>query len=132
LIFGNAKEKAKKDTEKIKEKKCLINKNIKLYRFKTMSDEQKDQNDKDNVDILSENIVNSNSTFNLALLYITKEGEVVVMTSGEMSKTQEKTLDKIFTVIGDHSLVFKIILSLEILFEKITNRISYWFKSKIS
>ena len=132
MIFGNAKEKAKKDTKKIKEKKCLINKNIKLYRFKTMSDEQKDQNDKDNVDILSENIVNSNSTFNLALLYITKEGEVVVMTSGEMSKTQEKTLDKIFTVIGDHSLVFKIILSLEILFEKITNRISYWFKSKIS
>ena len=132
MIFGNAKEKAKKDKKKIKEKKCLINKNIKLYRFKTMSDEQKDQNDKDNVDILSENIVNSNSTFNLALLYITKEGEVVVMTSGEMSKTQEKTLDKIFTVIGDHSLVFKIILSLEILFEKITNRISYWFKSKIS
>lgn len=97
-----------------------------------MSDEQKNQNDKDDVDILSGNIVNSNRTFNLALLYITKEGEVVVMTSGEMSKIQEKTLDKIFTVIGDHSLVFKIILSLEILFEKITNRISYWFKSKIS
>ena len=97
-----------------------------------MNDKQKDEDDKDAVDSLSESIVNNNKNFNLALLYITKDGEVVVMTSGEMSKIQEKTLDKIFTVIGDHSLVLKIILSLEILFEKITNRISYWFKSKIS
>ena len=131
-MFGSVKGKVKKATKKTKERKRLINKKIKLYRFKAMNDKQKDEDDKDAVDSLSESIVNNNKNFNLALLYITKDGEVVVMTSGEMSKIQEKTLDKIFTVIGDHSLVLKIILSLEILFEKITNRISYWFKSKIS
>lgn len=59
------------------------------------------------------------------LIYINEEGEVIMITSGDMSSRQIKETNKIVTVIGDHSIVFSIVLGLEMMF----NRISFFIAS---
>ena len=59
------------------------------------------------------------------LIYINEEGEVIMITSGDMSSKQIKETNKIVTVIGDHSIVFSIVLGLEMMF----NRISFFVGS---
>tara|TARA_Y100000592_G_C5423908_1_gene294622 strand:+ start:126 stop:374 length:249 start_codon:yes stop_codon:yes gene_type:complete len=59
------------------------------------------------------------------LIYINEEGEVIMITSGDMSSRQIKETNKIVTVIGDHSIVFSIVLGLEMMF----NRISFFVGS---
>ena len=85
----------------------------------------------ENTDDLEEKLKNSKN-FSLALFYVDREGEIIMMTAGDMSRLQKNIITKILLVAGDHSLVLKIILNLEILFEKISYRVSSWFKSKIT
>ena len=83
-----------------------------------------------NVD-LEEKLKNSKN-FSLALFYVDREGEIIMMTAGDMSRLQKNIVTKILIVAGDHSLVLRLILNLEILFEKISYRFSEWFKSKFT
>ena len=85
----------------------------------------------ENTDDLEEKLKNSKN-FSLALFYVDREGEIIMMTAGDMSRLQKNIITKILLVAGDHSLVLKIILNLEILFEKISYRVSSCFKSKIT
>ena len=62
------------------------------------------------------------------LLYIDEEGSVVMITSGDISKKQEIATNKLLTVIGDHSIIFSIVLYLELFFTKISFYFSSLFK----
>ena len=53
------------------------------------------------------------------LIYINEEGEVIMITSGDMSYRQIRETNKIVTVVGDHSIVFSLVLCLEMLFSKL-------------
>ena len=62
------------------------------------------------------------------LIYIDEEGSVVMITSGDISKKQSITTNKLLTVMGDHSFVLSIVLYLEIIFTKISNFFSSFFR----
>ena len=62
------------------------------------------------------------------LLYIDEEGSVVMITSGDITKKQSIAANKLLTVIGDHSIIFSIVLYLEIIFTKISFYFSSLFK----
>jgi len=64
----------------------------------------------------------------MIMLCVTKEGDVIMLTTGDITPVQNSIAEKILTVIGDHSIVFKLFLYLEILFSKILFKISSKFR----
>ena len=62
------------------------------------------------------------------LIYIDESGEVMMLTTGELSKDQVVVLSKIITVVDNHSLVLKLVLGLEMLFNSLINRVTRFFK----
>tara|TARA_B100001287_G_C22665528_1_gene522622 strand:+ start:28 stop:273 length:246 start_codon:yes stop_codon:yes gene_type:complete len=65
------------------------------------------------------------------LIYINEEGEVIMITSGDMSYRQIRETNKIVTVVGDHSIVFSLVLCLEMLFSKLSFFISNLFRKNL-
>ena len=94
-----------------------------------MEDKDKEKFDLNEEDLekeITENIKNISSL----LFYVTHEGEVIMISTSEMTTIQKNIATKMLVVAGSHSLILRIVLGLEILFEKIMNRISGWFKPR--
>ncbi len=83
-----------------------------------------------NLDKLSDELTNNIKNFSSILFYVTHEGEVIMMSTGKMTSIQKNIATRMLVVAGSHSLILKIVLNLEILFEKITYRFTEWFRSK--
>ena len=83
-----------------------------------------------NLEKLSDELANNIKNFSSILFYVTHEGEVIMMSTGKMTPIQKNIATKMLVVAGSHSLILKIVLNLEILFEKITYKFTEWFKSK--
>ena len=62
------------------------------------------------------------------LIYIDKNGEVIMLTTGDLTTDQALTATKIITVIGECSIVLKLILSIEIFFNKMIIKLKEMFK----
>ena len=66
---------------------------------------------------------------NIATFFVTIEGDIIVISSKEISKAQEKTITKIIVAANkDSSLIFKFFLFLEIAFQKLSFGISRMFR----
>ena len=85
-----------------------------------------------NLEKLSDEITDNIKNFSSILFYVTHEGEVIMLSTGEMTSIQKNIATKMLVVAGSHSLVLRIVLGLEILFEKIMYRISEWFKPRVT
>lgn len=83
-----------------------------------------------NLDKLSDELTNNIKNFSSILLYVTHEGDVIMLSTGKMTPIQKNIATKMLVVAGSHSLVLRLVLNLEILFEKITYRFTEWFRSK--
>ncbi len=83
-----------------------------------------------NLNKLSDELTNNIKNFSSILFYVTHEGEVIMMSTGKMTPIQKNIATRMLVVAGSHSLVLKIVLNLEILFEKITYRFTELFRSK--
>ena len=83
-----------------------------------------------NLEKLSDELANNIKNFSSILFYVTHEGEVIMMSTGKMTPIQKNIATKMLVVAGSHSLILRIVLSLEILFEKMTYRFTEWFRPK--
>ncbi len=83
-----------------------------------------------NLEKLSDDLANNIKNFSSIFFYVTHEGEVIMMSTGKMTPIQKNIATKMLVVAGSHSLILRVVLSLEILFEKITYRFTEWFKPK--
>ena len=83
-----------------------------------------------NLEKLSDELTNNIKNYSSILFYVTHEGDVIMMSTGNMTPIQKNVATKILVVAGSHSLILRIVLSLEILFEKITYRFTEWFRAK--
>lgn len=73
-----------------------------------------------------ENIIKGKGTI---LIFIDESGEIMMLTTGDLNKTQLSKLSKIVTILDDHSFVLKIVLWLEIFFDNLLARFGRLFKS---
>ena len=64
---------------------------------------------------LSSELKNNIKNFSSILFYVTHEGEVIMMSTGKMTPVQKNVATKMLVVAGSHSLILRIVLSLEIL-----------------
>ena len=60
------------------------------------------------------------------MFYVGHSGEVIMLTTGEISKKQQKIAERMLVAADGHSIVLRFVISLEILFEKIIYKIKNW------
>ena len=94
-----------------------------------MKDKEEDL-DVEMLDSVTKEITSNIKKHSSILFYIGHKGEVIMMSTGDMTKVQKSVATRMLVVAGDHSFILKIILGLEILFEKVTYKVSQWFKSR--
>ena len=63
------------------------------------------------------------------MFYVGYTGDVIMLTTGELSKQQQKIAERMLVSASDHSIILRLVISLEILFEKITYKLKFWKKS---
>lgn len=86
--------------------------------------------DVENIDNITKEIASNIKNHSSILFYVGHKGEVVMMSTGDMSKIQKSVATRILVVAGDHSFILRIVLYLEILFEKAAYKVSQLFKSR--
>ena len=95
-----------------------------------MESKEEDNLDVEMIDSVTKEITSNIKKHSSILFYIGHKGEVIMMTTGDMTKVQKSVATRMLVVAGDHSFILKIILGLEIIFEKVTYKVSQWFKSR--
>ena len=97
-----------------------------------MESKEEEKLDIESIDNITKEITSNIKKHSSILFYIGHKGEVIMMSTGDMSKVQKSVATRMLVVAGDHSFILKIILGLEIIFEKVTYKVSQWFKSRSS
>lgn len=95
-----------------------------------MKDKEEEDLDVEMLDSVTKEITSNIKKHSSILFYIGHKGEVIMMSTGDMTKVQKSVATRMLVVAGDHSFILKIILGLEIIFEKATYKVSQWFKSR--
>ena len=71
-----------------------------------------------------EKIISNKGT---VLIFIDDSGEVMMLTTGDLTDDQLKSVTKVITIIDEHSFVLKFVLFLEIFFNNILFRLGKFF-----
>jgi len=77
---------------------------------------------------LAADILNNIENQSAVILYIDKEGSVILLSYDEMTSIQKNILTRIMIAIGDSSFVFKIFMFFEMLLSKLDFSIKSLFR----
>jgi len=61
------------------------------------------------------------------VIYIDESGEVIMLTTGDLTKNQLSKLSKIITILDKHSIVLSLVLGIEMFFDNILYKIKKLF-----
>ena len=89
----------------------------------------KNNNDKsklDNEDNISGFIKNDIENNSGVMFYIGHSGDLIMLTTGKLSKRQQKIAERMLVSADNHSFVLRIVINLEIIFEKIAFKLKFW------
>ncbi len=78
------------------------------------------------IDSVSEFIKNDIEKYSGIMFYVGYSGDVIMLSTGKLSKQQQKVAERMLISADNHSIVLRIVISLEILFEKITYKLKFW------
>lgn len=84
------------------------------------------KNKKEDIEKIKEDIKDNP----VVMFIVNVDGSITMITTGDISEVQEDIATKVLVCSGKHSLVLKLVLWLEILFEKSTYFISDLFSRK--
>ena len=77
----------------------------------------------ENVSAFIKNDIEKNSGI---MFYVGYSGDVIMLTTGRLSKRQQKIAERMLISADNHSIVLRLVISLEILFEKISYKLKFW------
>ena len=86
-----------------------------------MSDQEKDINE------IQQQVINDIKESGAILIYVNTSGDITLLTSGEITKQQSRTAERMLITI-DPSFVLQITLWLEITFVKLEDLVSSFFR----
>ena len=84
------------------------------------------KNNKEDIEKIKEDIKDNP----VVMFIVNIDGSITMITTGDISEVQEDIATKVLVCSGKHSIVLKLVLWLEILFEKSTYFISDLFSRK--
>ena len=91
-----------------------------------MIDKEKKDSSLGEIDSVSEFIKNDIEKYSGIMFYVGYSGDVIMLTTGSLSKKQQKIAERMLISADNHSIVLRLVISLEILFEKITYKLKFW------
>ena len=78
------------------------------------------------IDDVSDFIKNDIQNYSGIMFYVGYSGDVIMLTTGSLSKKQEKIAERMLISADNHSIVLRLVINLEILFEKIAYKLKFW------
>mgnify|MGYP001448067425 CR=1 FL=1 len=87
-----------------------------------MKEEEKKEKLEETVDFIKGDIEN----YSGIMFYVGYSGDVIMLTSGNVSKRQQKIAERMLISADNHSIVLRLVISLEIMFEKIIYKLKFW------
>tara|TARA_B100000085_G_scaffold192510_1_gene176406 strand:+ start:587 stop:856 length:270 start_codon:yes stop_codon:yes gene_type:complete len=87
-----------------------------------MKEEEKKEKLEETVDFIKGDIEN----YSGIIFYVGYSGDVIMLTSGNVSKRQQKIAERMLISADNHSIVLRLVISLEIMFEKIIYKLKFW------
>ena len=92
-----------------------------------MVDKEKKDSTLGEVDNVTEFIKNDIEKNSGIMFYVGHSGDVIMLSTGSISKKQKKIAERMLISADNHSIVLRLVISLEILFEKITYKLKFWW-----
>ena len=78
------------------------------------------------IDNVSDFIKNDIEKYSGIMFYVGYSGDVIMLSTGRLSRRQQKIAERMLISADNHSVVLRIVISLEILFEKIVYKLKFW------
>ena len=78
------------------------------------------------IDSVSDFIKNDIEKYSGIMFYVGYSGDVIMLSTGKLSRRQQKVAERMLISADDHSIVLRIVINLEILFEKIVYKLKFW------
>jgi len=91
-----------------------------------MDSEEKKETILEELDAVSELIKADIEKHSGVMFYVGFSGDVIMLTTGKISKKQQKVAERMLVSADNHSIILRLVISLEILFEKIIYKIKFW------
>ncbi|MAJ89948.1 MAG: hypothetical protein CMD08_01560 [Flavobacteriales bacterium] len=91
-----------------------------------MENKEKKDSKLNEIDSVTEFIRNDIENYSGIMFYVGYSGDVIMLTTGSLSKKQQKVAERMLISADNHSIVLRIVINLEILFEKITYKLKFW------
>ena len=82
------------------------------------------------IDDIAKDITNDIKSEGTAMFFIASNGEMTMLTTGNLTNEQRKICTKMLVASGDHSIILAIVLWIEIYFEKAIYKILERFRGK--
>tara|TARA_A200000159_G_C7067803_1_gene233073 strand:+ start:289 stop:570 length:282 start_codon:yes stop_codon:yes gene_type:complete len=93
-----------------------------------MENKEKEEIDIEQLDDVSDYIKNDISKYSGIMFYVGYSGDVIMLSTGKVSKRQQKIAERMLVSADNHSIILRLVISLEILFEKIIYKLKFWKK----
>jgi len=91
-----------------------------------MEDREKKEIDLEELDNISGFIKEDIEKFSGVMFYVGYSGDVIMLTTGKVSKRQQKIAERMLVSADNHSIILRFVITLEILFEKILYKLKFW------
>ena len=78
------------------------------------------------IDNVSDFIKKDIEQYSGIMFYVGYSGDVIMLSTGKLSKRQQKVAERMLISADNHSIVLRVVISLEILFEKIAHKLKFW------
>ena len=78
------------------------------------------------IDNVSDFIKKDIEQYSGIMFYVGYSGDVIMLSTGKLSKRQQKVAERMLISADNHSIVLRVVISLEILFEKIAYKLKFW------
>ena len=86
----------------------------------------KEEKDKSELEDVVKSVKEDISEKSAVIFFVGNDGELSMITTGELSKCQKDVCTKMLVASGNHSIIMSVVLWLEIKFEKLVYKISEW------
>ena len=91
-----------------------------------MENEENKEISLEDLNVVSDFIKSDIEKYSGIMFYVGYSGDVIMLTTGKVSKKQQKVAERMLVSADNHSIILRLVINLEILFEKAIYKLKFW------